>query len=339
MNKIKVWLARRAERRAAKRQNAQSAFLLPPAEIAEQFPEIYEKRFKRRYRVFQIGFFLLLAMIPLTVYMHYDYRVFRLMIAGNYFCTDALEELYSRHIPDEHRRNFRRDFDRMVISVVTAELRGISEDRHTYLYFPQEFSEAVAHDRAVARTAYTRVLDDNTVYLYIPNITLATRDFVEENRYYLAGYANLVLDLRGNGGGWMPAAHSIANLFLPDGAVISQTQARLNLLSRTITAEDVPFFDFDKIVILQDRRTASAAETLIMAIAAYVPNVTTIGQTTFGKGTAQVTIPLTGGYALRATIMQVLGPDGQSIHNVGVAPDVYLEVGADFLEMVMHLVG
>jgi len=317
LNKFKTWRVRRAERRAA----------------------TYEKRFKRRYRVFQIGFFLLLAMIPLTVYMHYDYRIFRLMIAGNYFCTDALEELYSRHIPDEHRRSFRRDFDRMMISAVTAELREISADRYTYLYFPQEFSSAVAHDRAVARTAYTRALDDYTVYLYIPNITLATRDFVEENRHYLAGYANLVLDLRGNGGGWMPASNSIADLFLPDGAVISQTRARLNLLSRTTTASGDAFFDFDKIVILQDRRTASAAEGLIMAIAAHAQNVTTIGQTTFGKGTAQITIPLTGGYALRATIMQVLGPEGQSIHNAGIAPDVYLEVDADFLEKAMYLIG
>ena len=321
------WRLRRAERRAEKAKKT-------PEETAEK----RARGFKRRYRVFQAGFFFMLALFGFTVYANFDYWVFKTLIANNYVFTDALDELYSQHIREENRRSFRRDFDRVVISVVTAELSSMNNDRHTYLYTPQAFTYMREADRAVARRATFYAVDDYTVYLFIPNISGFTRDFVLDNRDYLAGYDNLILDLRGNYGGWLPAFHRIADLFVPRGAVISHEETRMNLFTRTITSRGDAFFDFENIIILQNRRTASAAESLIMAISEHTPNVTAIGQTTFGKGTGQVTIPLTGGYAVRATVLQVLGPQRQCIHNVGVAPDIYLDPDADFIEKALYLI-
>jgi len=286
---------------------------------------------------YRIGFFLLLGILCFIVYTNYDYWIFKILIANNYVSADTLDEFYSQHICEENRRGFFRDFDRVVISIVTAELSEIGNDRFTYLYAPWEFTDSRETDREIARTSTFYALNEDTVYLYIPNISRITRSFVHEHREYLASYPNLVMDLRGNYGGWLPDFRRIANMFVPNGEILNHEVTRHSMFSRTITSSKDASFNFDKIIILQNKNTASAAESLIMALSEHVPNVTTIGQTTFGKGTGQVTIPLTGSYAVRATVLQVLGPVRQNIHYVGIAPDIEIEPDADFIEKVLDV--
>jgi len=277
---------------------------------------------KRRYRFFQIGFFLLIIGFGFTVYFNYDYWVFKLLIANNYILTDALEEMYATHIREENRQSFHRDFDRVVISVVTDYLTAINNDRYTYLYSPQEHIAVREREVARARQASVTSLTEDTVKLFVPNLSRIARDFVLDHREELARYPNLILDLRGNSGGWLSDFHRIADLFVPRGAVLSIEETRMSLFSRTITSSNEPYFDFENIVILQNGRTASAAEGLIMALQYHMPSVVSIGDTTFGKGIGQVTIPLTGGYAVRATVLLVNGPDGENIHITGIEPDI-----------------
>ena len=287
------------------------------------------RRLKRRYRFFQVAFFLMLIGFGFTVYFNYDYWVFKLLIANNYVLTDALEEMYANHIREENRQSFHRDFDRVVISVVTDYLTAINNDRYTYLYSPQEYIAVREREVTVARRANIESLTDDTVYLFVPNLSGIARNFVIDNKDELAQYSNLVLDLRGNSGGWLSDFHRIADLFVPRGAVLSIEETRLPLFSRTITSRGDPFFDFENIIILQNHRTASAAEGLILALQYHMPNVISIGTTTFGKGIGQVTIPLTGGYAVRATVLLVNGPDGSNIHMTGIVPDIYIDSEAD----------
>ena len=296
------------------------------------------KKLKRKCRAFQMGFFLLLGILGFTVYVNYDYWVFKLLIANNYVFTCALDELYGRHIREEHRRSFYRDFDRVVISEITSRLVEIANDRHTYLYAPHEFQQTIQTDRAIARTAKVYALNNDTVYVFVPNISPQTRSFIEENREYMAQYKNLVLDLRGNYGGWIPSFHGIANLFVPRGAILSHMDTRLPIFTRTITSGNDAFFNFENIIVLQNRLTASSAEGLIMALSENTSGVIRIGQTSFGKGTGQVTVPLTGNYAIRATVLNVLGPSRQNIHNIGVAPDITI-YDEDFIEKALSLLG
>ena len=289
-----------------------------PQEEFISIPAIKMRSLKRRYRFFQISFVLFVALFGFTVYANYDYWVFKTLIANNYILMDNLEDLFATHIREENRRSFRRDFDRVVISVVSRQLN----DRYTYLYSPQEHVAVREREVAVARTASVTSLSDDTVKLFVPNLSRIARDFVFDNRETLAQYPNLVLDLRGNSGGWLVDFHRIAELFLPHGSVLSIEETRIPLLSRTITSRGDPYLNFESIVILQNRRTASAAEGLILALQYHLPNVTTIGENTFGKGIGQVTIPLTGGYAVRATVLLVNGPDGGNIHITGIEPDI-----------------
>ena len=292
---------------------------------------------RKRYRFFQIGFFTLLLGIGALAYIHYDYWVFRIVIAGNYIFTDDLDTLYAMHIREENRRGFHRDFDRVMISVFTQAIRDVNQDRYTYLYSPQAFVQQRERQEAVGRRATVERLTDDTVYLWIPNISRWSRDFVMTHRDELAGYRNLVLDLRYNSGGLLADFHRIADLFVPRGAVLGYERTRFSLFTRTITSRGNPTFDFDNIIILQNRRTASAAEGLIQALTYHVPNVITIGEYTFGKGIGQITVPLTGGYAVRASVLMVYGPGGVSIHNVGIPPHIPGATDMDWVTQALAL--
>ena len=192
-------------------------------------------------------------------------------------------------------------------------------------------------DRAVARRVSITPLTDDTVKLYIPNISSYTRTFVFDHREELARFPNLVLDLRGNYGGWLADFHRIADLFVPRGAVLAMEETRMPFFTRTITSRNDSFFEFENIIILQNRQTASAAEGLIMALKHHVPNVVSVGETTFGKGIGQVTIPLTAGYAVRATVLLVLGPEGESIHMTGIDPHIFADPDIDMVDQALAL--
>jgi len=298
-----------------------------------------EGKFRRWFRFYQIGFFTLLAILGFTIYFNYDYWVFKLLIANNYVFTDVLDEFYSQHILEENRRSFHRDFDRVVISVVTDALSSINNDRYTYLYSPQRLQDSRERDVAAGRRVSMETLTDDTVLLFLPNISRHTREFVQSNRVALNQYNNLVLDLRGNYGGMLSEFRRIAELFTPQGVTISHEETRFFLFDRTLTTRRNVFFDFENIIILQNRRTASAAESLILALKEHgIGNVVTVGERTFGKGIGQVTIPLTGGYAVRATVLNVLGPTGESINIVGIYPDVWAIEGLDMIDHALEII-
>ena len=327
INKIQQW-------NSARKARAQEELL-----ITTEVPEKKYRSLRRRYRFFQIGFFALIITFGFTIYFNYDYWVFKLLIANNYILTDALEEMHATHIREENRQSFHRDFDRVVISVVASYLTAINNDRYTYLYSPQQHIAVREREVAVARTASVTPLTDDTVKLFVPNLSRIARDFVFDNREELSQFPNLILDLRGNSGGWLVDFHRIADLFVPHGSVISIEETRWSIFSRTITSRGDPYFDFENIIILQNGRTASAAEGLILALQYHMPNVITMGYNTFGKGIGQVTIPLTGGYAVRGTVLLVNGPDGTNINLVGINPDIPADPDIYMVDQALALLG
>lgn len=296
-----------------------------------------ERRQRRRYNFFKYGFFVLLALLALGGYATYDYWVFRMLITHHYIFEEDLDTLYDQALRPENVRGHFRDFDRMVMAVVTQRIREINQDRFTYLYSPVERQVSRERERADARTIFFEPLTDEAVYLFIPNITGYTRRFVQQNRSELAQFPYLVLDLRGNYGGMLMDFHQIADLFVPRGASISYERTRWRIFTTQARGRSDPYFDFEQIIILQDQNTASAAEGLILALTDNLENVTTIGANTFGKAVGQVTIPLTGGSAVRASVLVVEGPAGQDIHNVGIAPDI--EYDGDGVEFAMGMLG
>ncbi|MDR2648260.1 MAG: S41 family peptidase [Clostridiales bacterium] len=262
---------------------------------------------------------------------------FKFLIADNYIFTDALDQLYDNTIGEENVKGYRRNFDDVVISVVTEKIRSINQDRYTYLYTPEHYRLSKDMEKADAATARVEELTSETVYMLLPNISDDTKDFVLSNKQTLSKYKNLVLDLRSNYGGLLADFYKIAELFTKRGDVLGYEKFRMPLITHMVKSGGNGYFKFDKIIILQDENTASAAEGLILSLKGNSDNISTMGADTFGKGIGQITVPLLDGFAVKATVMLVAGPGDVSIHGVGIEPDIAYS-GDDIIEAALDVI-
>lgn len=133
--------------------------------------------------------------------------------------------------------------------------------------------------------------------------------------------SGIILDLRGNPGGYLNQAQDVASEFIPAGPnknvliVKSRTSSQNYPVVAGGQATDIP------LVILVDNNTASAAEITTGAIKVNRPDVHVVGQTTFGTGTVLQSYVLADGSALILGTSEFLLPDGSSIYGKGFKPD------------------
>ena len=125
------------------------------------------------------------------------------------------------------------------------------------------------------------------------------------------GMTKLILDLRGNAGGFLRAAINVADEFLPSGKLIVYTQGR-NRPRNYAFATDRGELIKDTLVILIDEGTASASEIVAGAIQDNDRGLI-IGRRSFGKGLVQEQVSLPDGSALRLTIARYYTPTGRCI--------------------------
>jgi carboxyl-terminal processing protease len=137
-----------------------------------------------------------------------------------------------------------------------------------------------------------------------------------------AGQKALLIDLRGNGGGFVTAARDIASQFLASGTVFWEQDAAGNLTEVTAEANGAATDPSIKVVVLVDGGTASASE-IVSAALHDRGRAQLVGSKTYGKGTVQQWTQLEGDNGgFRLTIARWLTPDKVWIHGVGITPDV-----------------
>ncbi|WP_157595591.1 S41 family peptidase [Plesiocystis pacifica] len=132
----------------------------------------------------------------------------------------------------------------------------------------------------------------------------------------------IVLDVRGNPGGEVDEAVIVADLFIDEG-VLTRTRARGGAIAREDMATAANSDLDTPLVVLQDRRSASASELLAIAIQDSGRG-RVVGETSFGKGTVQEVLPLADGSLLTLTVARYYSPRDRSIDGQGVRPDVVL---------------
>ena len=154
------------------------------------------------------------------------------------------------------------------------------------------------------------------------------KDFAKAmGRLKEAGIKKLVLDLRDNGGGYLNAALEISSSLLPKKTVVFKEKDKDGNITKQMTKDEFNQVKMDKIVILQNDNTASAAEVLIGALKDNLSNkVTTIGVTTYGKGTEQVSVPFSDGTSFKYTVARWYTPKGTSINKKGFKPDIKVKL-------------
>jgi carboxyl-terminal processing protease len=125
------------------------------------------------------------------------------------------------------------------------------------------------------------------------------------------GIQNLVVDLRGNGGGLLRESIKIANEFLPRGALITYTLGRKRRMEK-YNADGNGIFKEGKVVLLVNKFTASASEIIAGAMQDN-DRALVVGERTFGKGLVQEPYRLPDGSSLRLTVARYFTPSGRSI--------------------------
>ncbi len=134
------------------------------------------------------------------------------------------------------------------------------------------------------------------------------------------GAGAFILDLRGNPGGLLEECVKIAEIFLPEGPIVSvaDKNGKREIRSSSSSGLGMP------LVVLVDGGSASASEIVAGAVQDRKVG-TVVGTKTFGKGLVQTLINLSEGSGLRLTTAKYYTPSGRSIHGVGIEPDVVIQ--------------
>lgn len=219
-------------------------------------------------------------------------------------------------------------------------------------------------------TAYLRY----TLFYGTANGILGSAGQIEEalKKFTVSGRSKLILDLRGNGGGYVDICQSVAKFFVPapenSFSLIATAEYKKDPKTDKSKTEifkssaiEFGTYNYTKIIVLADENTASASEMLIGAMLSYdtqdkinvvlAPSKDDDGQTvykSYGKGIMQTTYVNTfGGGALKLTTARLVWPDGKTcIHGVGITKSlegyekkIYESAGSDPLAVALGLCG
>ena len=145
-----------------------------------------------------------------------------------------------------------------------------------------------------------------------------------EKNSKLKGY---ILDLRNNPGGLLTQAINITDFFLDDGEIVS-TKGRKVSETRKFFARKGDETKGKPIIVLINNGSASASEIFAGALKDHKRAII-LGESSYGKGSVQSIIPLRNGGGMRLTISKYYLPSGNSISDIGVAPDIFIEEKGD----------
>lgn len=140
------------------------------------------------------------------------------------------------------------------------------------------------------------------------------------------GVKAVILDLRGNGGGYLSTARDIASLWLEDKVVV--TERSNGRVIDTLRSDNNAILQGMKTIVLVDGGSASASEIVAGALADNGA-ATIVGTKTFGKGSVQTIDPVPSGGKLKITVAKWYTPKGKNINKEGITPSVIVELTAD----------
>ena len=140
----------------------------------------------------------------------------------------------------------------------------------------------------------------------------------------LNGY---ILDLRNNPGGLLTQAISVTDFFLDDGEIVS-TKGRKISETRRFFSKKGDGINGKPLIVIINNGSASASEIVSGALKDHKRAII-LGENTYGKGSVQSIIPLKNGGGIRLTISKYYLPSGESISEVGVLPDIFVEEAGD----------
>ncbi len=206
--------------------------------------------------------------------------------------------------------------------------KGTSVTLSVYREGELEIKEiSVTRDTISVPTVVTETVEGVFIIKLYSFNAISEMKFQEALREYVeSGSDSLVLDMRGNPGGYLQSAVSIASFFLPTGKVVVRESYGGDEEEKVYRSQGRTMREFapKKMVVLVDNGSASASEILAGALKEHGV-ATVIGVDTFGKGSVQELIPLPDGSSVKITVARWLTPEGVSISESGLSPDIVIK--------------
>ena len=164
---------------------------------------------------------------------------------------------------------------------------------------------------------YFGMLRDNVGYIKLNSFTQTAAADVKSaiEKLQAQGMQELVLDLRGNGGGLLIEAVKIVNFFVPKNQLVVTTKGRVQEENRTYKTLEEPFAPNMPLVVLIDGASASASEILAGSLQD-LDRAVVMGETSFGKGLVQRTYDLKYGSKIKITIAKYYTPSGRCVQRL-----------------------
>ena len=202
-------------------------------------------------------------------------------------------------------------------------LKGIPNSRVTFQILRQGevIKKEISRDKIIMKAVpFAEMIDSETGYIALTGFNSRASSEVKKAFQKLKnqGMQRLVFDLRSNPGGSLFESINIANFFLPKGKVIVKTKAKVKKWSTTYKASNKPLDLEIPIVVLVNRRSASASEIVSGALQDY-DRAIIMGERSFGKGLVQSYRKLTYGTQLKLTISKYYTPSGRCIQELDYA--------------------
>jgi len=145
---------------------------------------------------------------------------------------------------------------------------------------------------------------------------------------------SLILDLRYNPGGLLTSAVEICKNFIGGRKLIVYTQGRTEDQVNKFFADETAKYERIPLVVLVNKGSASGSEIVAGCIQDWKRGIV-LGEKTFGKASVQSLVPLSDGSGLRLTTAKYYTPNGRSIHDVGIIPDIVVSVSTEVMTELM----
>ncbi|MFC1756817.1 S41 family peptidase [Patescibacteria group bacterium] len=196
----------------------------------------------------------------------------------------------------------------------------------------EPFQVEITRDRINIPVIETSIKDGGIFVIELYSFSgKSTDSFRGALREFVGSDTNkLILDLRGNAGGYLESAIDIASWFLPIGEVVAREQFG-DGEEQLYRSKGYDIFKDLPMVILVNEGSASASEIVAGALREH-GKATLIGKKTYGKGSVQELIPIANGSSIKLTIARWLTPEGVSISKNGLEPDIEVEYSIEEFE-------
>ena len=219
----------------------------------------------------------------------------------------------------------------MSLQDAVSKMRGAPKTSVTLSIFREGWKDTkdftIIRDIIKIKSVKSKVLENNIGYVKLSQFQEQTSDDLAAALKQLndAKVTSLILDLRNDPGGLLNSAIDVTGQFLPKGKLVVYTKTRAGEKSEFMTSGDAVFTP--PMIVLVNQGSASASEIVAGALKDWNRAVI-LGTQTFGKGSVQTVIPLSGGAGLRLTTAKYYTPKGISIQNTGITPDIIVKLAA-----------